>query len=153
MVPGDSPSIVPGRIRGLFYLGEGILVGLALYLVVFVGTLAPVLFTDRELAAILALIFLVVALRVAAAAVGRGTGTPSPSMQEWHEARRWQWVVSLGVLVAGLLVASSVVAWGWVWPGQAALLLMMGVLVLGALLRVSAMYLSSRKQTDAGQGG
>jgi hypothetical protein len=136
----------------LFYLGEGILVGLALYLVVFVLTLSPVFFVDGERTAILTLLLLVVALQVAAAALGRGTGTPSPPMQDWHEARRWRWVVGLGVLVTGLFVASSVVVWGWVWPGQAALLFMMGVLVLGALLRVSAMYLSSREQADAGHG-
>lgn len=125
-------------VRNLLYLGDGLVFGVVLYGGVIAAVTISVWFF---LTPVFVIVFLVALPKIALLLSSKEARRGSITLQEWYEIRQLRWIAVLGSLVAGLLVVGSILVWAWTWPVRSAVLVTMGGVLLGGLVRVAGIYL------------
>lgn len=134
-------------IRRLLYLGEAMMAGAILFILIAVGiivrrivTSGYVTTTDFLLFGVIGVVFLSIGLRnVWAVRTAGREGRQSWVYEEWMETRRWMWVLTGAILVTAMLFGLSVLLLTWGsggWALQGVNLLMFGTLLSGLSLRM-----------------
>lgn len=146
--PGPADS---RHVRTLLYLGDGTMAGAILYLAV--AQVAFLLSGLEPWMVGVVLAFLAIGsvhgwalLRAMRSQSRRSDTAQSRISEEWRAVRRWRWVGAVALPVAAVLVATTVLRWGWEagWFRPDSDLLAVGALGFGLSVRLLVRLVVSR---------